>query len=630
MALQIIGIGSSANDGTGDTLRTAGNKINGNAGEIYARFGTGSADGATLEAATSANILVGNGTKFASVALSGDFEISNTGAMSVRSNEITIPSGSDPGEGNTTNKLYNVGGALFFNGNSVGTGNVTGMTQMRITGDSGGNKTVTNNEIVTIAGGTGITSVASDDQTITLNIDSTVATLTGTQTLENKTLTSPSVSGLTLSDASIVLEGSTANDFETTLTVTDPTADRTITFPDAAGTVALTSDITVTASSSTAFTNKTIDANGTGNSITNLEVADFAAASVVTQSEGIGSNDNDTTIPTSAAVKAYADSVGGGNSFTTIAVSGQNNVVADSGTDTLTLAAGSNVTITTNDSTDTVTIAASGGGSSLTVQEEGSSLSTAATTLNFVGSGVTASGTGATKTITVDNAISYAVTVASDGAGQNVYYIEGTAIKTSAHVRKVMYLQKGNIYKFDQSDASNSGHPLRFSTTPEGTHNSGSAYSDGVTVSGTPGSAGAYTQIEVKEDAPDILYIYCTNHANMGGGSAGQDAPIYTSDVGGWRLQTAARTLSAGDKIIITATSDTTVTLPAAASVGDTIEVLNNFGNDHTIARNGHKLNQNTSDATLDEDYDGLKFIYLNAATGWLVYHHNSLINTPS
>jgi hypothetical protein len=40
-------------------------------------------------------------------------------------------------------------------------------------------------------------------------------------------------------------------------------------------------------------------------------------------------------------------------------------------------------------------------GSSLTVQDEGSSLSTAATTLNFVGAGVTASGTGATKTITI-------------------------------------------------------------------------------------------------------------------------------------------------------------------------------------------------------------------------------------
>ena len=47
------------------------------------------------------------------------------------------------------------------------------------------------------------------------------------------------------------------------------------------------------------------------------------------------------------------------------------------------------------------TDATGGGGSSLTIQDEGSTLSTAATTLNFVGSGITASGTGATKTITV-------------------------------------------------------------------------------------------------------------------------------------------------------------------------------------------------------------------------------------
>lgn len=53
---------------------------------------------------------------------------------------------------------------------------------------------------------------------------------------------------------------------------------------------------------------------------------------------------------------------GSGNSFTTIAVSGQSNVVADSVSDTLTLAAGSGITLTTNASTDTVTITASGGG----------------------------------------------------------------------------------------------------------------------------------------------------------------------------------------------------------------------------------------------------------------------------
>jgi hypothetical protein len=78
------------------------------------------------------------------------------------------------------------------------------------------------------------------------------------ETLTNKNITSPTVSGLTLSDSSIVIEGSTANDFETTLTVTDPTGDRTITFPDATGTVALTSDITVSASSTNTFTNKSI------------------------------------------------------------------------------------------------------------------------------------------------------------------------------------------------------------------------------------------------------------------------------------------------------------------------------------------------------------------------------------
>lgn len=67
-------------------------------------------------------------------------------------------------------------------------------------------------------------------------------TETDTQTLTNKTLTSPIISGLSISDGSIVIEGATANDHETTLTFTDPTADRTITFPNATGTVALTAD----------------------------------------------------------------------------------------------------------------------------------------------------------------------------------------------------------------------------------------------------------------------------------------------------------------------------------------------------------------------------------------------------
>jgi hypothetical protein len=66
---------------------------------------------------------------------------------------------------------------------------------------------------------------------------------TDTQTLSNKTLTSPVITGAVFNDGSVVFEGATANDFETTLAITDPTADRTITFPDATGTVALVADV---------------------------------------------------------------------------------------------------------------------------------------------------------------------------------------------------------------------------------------------------------------------------------------------------------------------------------------------------------------------------------------------------
>lgn len=59
------------------------------------------------------------------------------------------------------------------------------------------------------------------------------------------------------------------------------------------------------------------------------------------------------------------------NLFSTIAVSGQSNVVADTTGDTLTLVAGSNVTITTDASTDTITIAASGGGGGISDGDKG-------------------------------------------------------------------------------------------------------------------------------------------------------------------------------------------------------------------------------------------------------------------
>lgn len=83
--------------------------------------------------------------------------------------------------------------------------------------------------------------VAVDIQNLATDVDTYLTsgvTLTGTQTLTNKTLTAPIVTTLTLNDSSIVFEGSTGDAYETTLTVTDPTADRTLTLPDSTGTVA--------------------------------------------------------------------------------------------------------------------------------------------------------------------------------------------------------------------------------------------------------------------------------------------------------------------------------------------------------------------------------------------------------
>ena len=105
----------------------------------------------------------------------------------------------------------------------------------------------------------------------------------------------------------------------------------------------------------------------------------------------------------------------------------------------------------------------------------------------------------------------FVVTVTNPGSG-NRYTLDGKVSGTNA---MPITIEEGGTYTFDQSDNTNSGHPLRFSTTSDGTHGGGSEYTTGVTVSGTPGSAGAKTVITVAASAAD-LYFYCTNHSGMG------------------------------------------------------------------------------------------------------------------
>ena len=114
--------------------------------------------------------------------------------------------------------------------------------------------------------------------------------------------------------------------------------------------------------------------------------------------------------------------------------------------------------------------------------------------------------------------ITYTVTVAAATSGSgNRFYINGAENPTIDFEAATFFT--GATYRFDQSHSSNTNHPLKFSETSNGTHNSGSEHTadPNVTYNGTPGQAGAYTEIEFAPFAGvSALHYYCANHSGMG------------------------------------------------------------------------------------------------------------------
>jgi hypothetical protein len=167
--------------------------------------------------------------------------LSNIGNASLTNSSVTVNGtsislgGSQTITANTTNALT-IGTGLSgtsFNGSAA----VTVAIDSTVATTSG-TQTLTNKS-VSLASNT-LTGTLAEFNTALADAD--FATIAGTETLTNKTLTSPVVTGLTINDSSIVFEGSSADDYETTLTVTNPTADRTITLPNVTGTVVTTGD----------------------------------------------------------------------------------------------------------------------------------------------------------------------------------------------------------------------------------------------------------------------------------------------------------------------------------------------------------------------------------------------------
>src|SRR6056300_334548 len=213
-------------------------------------------------------------------------------------------------------------------------------------GDTGGALSIDlDSETLDIAGGTGIDTSGSGN-TLTVAIDSTVATLAGTQTFTNKTFdangTGNSISNIEVADfagSAIVNVSETlaSNDSDTALV----TAGAIIDYVDA-------QDANI-ASDTLTFTNKTIDANGTGNNITNIDSGNFLSGFF--KDEDDLSSDSATSVASQQSIKAYVDAEVGAVSTSSISQSNSNVTVTDSGTGAITVAADGGTIITMNATT---------------------------------------------------------------------------------------------------------------------------------------------------------------------------------------------------------------------------------------------------------------------------------------
>ena len=332
-------------------------------------------------------------------------------------------------------------------------------------------------------------------------------------------------------NGSIVFEGSSEDAFETTLAVTNPTgSDKTITLPNATGTVALTSQLPSTAlddigagdaavNLTTSTGNITIDAQGSDTDIIFKGTdgsSDITALTLDMSDAGTAIFNHNITMVDNAYINIGTGD-GGADGDLRLRSNGTNGYVEHLGAGSLVYK--SNTHSFRNKADDEQLAKFTNGGAVEFYYDDSKKFETTATGVKTTGT--LSSNATINKYGSSSNPIVFTVTVATqtaahpyNGDGSTNKYsidgVEGAALTLHGADNKTVDSQY--YYRFDQSAGSNATHPLRFYLEADKT----TAYTTGVTTNGTPGQAGAYTQIAITQDTPQILYYQCSSHAYMG------------------------------------------------------------------------------------------------------------------
>lgn len=207
------------------------------------------------------------------------------------------------------------------------------------------------------------------------------------------------------------------------------------------------------------------------------------------------------------------------------------------------------------------------------------------------------------------NVVTFKVTVATS-ASAHPYHGVGSSNKYKINGVFSPYLKliPKVTYRFDQSDSSNSGHPLLFYYDA----GKASAFTTGVTVvngSSGPGSSGAYTQIVVSDSTPQVLHYQCSSHANMG-----------------WALTTSTRNLTGFDTDDLSEGSSNLYFTNARADA----RITNALKDEDNMASNSatHVPSQQSVKAYIDSSISGISTTSLN--TGAITYDDNEILGTRS